>query len=291
MTLPQFTYLAPTSLKEACDLLREHQGKIKIKAGGTDMIVRLSHRAVKPDYLLSIKKIPGLDQISYDAETGLTIGALALLREVKINPDVLAHAPMLARAAHATATVQIRNMGTVMGNVCNASPSADNIPTLVAMNAVIIAANGDGEREIPIDEFFLGPGRSALQADEIATAIRVPATAALTGTSYQKISPRSKVDIAAVNIGAMLTLDGAKRCSAVRISMGAVGPTPLRGTKAEAYLVDKEICEETLAEAGRLAAEDASPISDVRATREYRKLMVEVMTTRALKEAAEMAAS
>ncbi len=289
MTLPQFSYLAPTSLEEACDLLREHKGKIKIKAGGTDMIVRLSHRAVKPDYLMGIRKIPGLDQISYDTKAGLTIGALALLRDVEINPEVLEHAPMLARAAHATATVQIRNMGTVMGNVCNASPSADNIPTLVAMNAVIVASNGKKEREIAIDEFFLGPGRSALAADEIATAIRVPATAATTGTSYQKISPRSKVDIAAVNIGAMLTLDADKKCSAVRISMGAVGPTPLRGAKAESYLTGKEINDETLAEAGRLAAEDASPISDVRATREYRKLMVEVLTTRALNEAASLA--
>ncbi len=291
MTLPQFTYLAPTSLEEACDLLREHQGKIKIKAGGTDMIVRLSHRAVKPDYLMGIKKITGLDKISYDAKSGLTIGALALLRDVEIDPDVLEHAPMLARAARATATVQIRNMGTVMGNICNASPSADNIPTLVAMNAVIIASNGKKEREIPIDEFFLGPGRSALEADEIATAIRVPATSAATGTSYQKISARSKVDIAAVNIGALVTLDSAKKCSAVRISMGAVGPTPLRGAKAETYLLGKEINDETLAEAGRLAAADASPISDVRATREYRKLMVEVLTTRALDEAAGLAAA
>ena len=289
MTLPQFTFLAPTSLEEACTLLREHQGKIKIKAGGTDMIVRLSHRAVKPDFLMGIKKIPGIDQISYDPKAGLTIGALALLRDVEISPEILEHAPMLARAAHATATVQIRNMGTVMGNVCNASPSADNIPTLVAMNAVIVASSGTKEREIPIDEFFLGPGRNALEKDEIATAIKIPAPTSGTGTSYQKISPRSKVDIAAVNIGAMLTLDSAKKCSAVRISMGAVGPTPLRASQAEAYLIGKDLDDKTLAEAGRLAADDASPISDVRATREYRKLMVEVLTTRALNEAAGLA--
>ena len=289
MTLPQFTFLAPTSLEEACTLLREHQGKIKIKAGGTDMIVRLSHRAVKPDFLMGIKKIPGIDQISYDPKAGLTIGALALLRDVEISPEILEHAPMLARAAHATATVQIRNMGTVMGNVCNASPSADNIPTLVAMNAVIVASSGTKEREIPIDEFFLGPGRNALEKDEIATAIKIPAPTSGTGTSYQKISPRSKVDIAAVNIGATLTLDSAKKCSAVRISMGAVGPTPLRASQAEAYLIGKDLDDKTLAEAGRLAADDASPISDVRATREYRKLMVEVLTTRALNEAAGLA--
>ncbi len=286
MTLPQFKFLMPTSLSEACALLEKHQGKIKIKAGGTDMIVRLSHRAVKPDFLMTVKKIPDLDGINYSPKGGLTIGALALLREVETSPLVLEHAPMLARAARATATVQIRNMGTVMGNVCNASPSADNIPTLVAMNARIVAASGSDEREIPIDEFFLGPGRSALQANEIAVAIKVPTLAAGSGVSYQKISPRSKVDIAAVNIGALVTLDETGKCRAVRISMGAVGPTPLRATQAEEFLLGKEITDATLAEAGRLAAEDASPITDVRASREYRKLMVEVLTTRALKEAA-----
>ncbi|MBN2809989.1 MAG: xanthine dehydrogenase family protein subunit M [Deltaproteobacteria bacterium] len=285
MSLPQFTFLAPTSLSEACALLEKHQGTIKIKAGGTDMIVRLSHRAVKPDYLMSIKKIPGLDTISYAPDTGLTIGALALLRAVETSPLILENAPMLARAAHATATVQIRNMGTVLGNVCNASPSADNIPTLVAMHAAIVASNGTTEREIPIDEFFLGPGRTSLQANEIAIAIKVPPLAPKSGVSYQKISPRSKVDIAAVNIGALLTLDENEQCQAVRISMGAVGPTPLRAKQAETYLTDRKISDETLAAAGRLAAEDASPISDVRASREYRKLMVEVLTTRALKEA------
>ncbi len=289
MTLPQFTLLAPTSLTEACALLEKHQGKIKIKAGGTDMIVRLSHRAVKPDYLMTLKKIPDLDTISFTPEEGLTIGALALLREVEINPLILKQGQMLARAAHATATVQIRNMGTVMGNVCNASPSADNIPTLVAMDARIVASSGAKEREIPIDEFFLGPGRSALQANEIAVSIKVPALSPKSGVSYQKISPRSKVDIAAVNIGAMISLNETGACQAVRISMGAVGPTPLRATQAETYLIGKEITDETLAEAGRLAAEDASPISDVRATREYRKLMVEVLTTRALKEASSFA--
>ena len=286
MTLPQFKFLMPTSLSEACALLEKQQGKIKIKAGGTDMIVRLSHRAVKPDFLMALKKIPDLNGISYTPEEGLTIGALALLREVETSPLVLEQAPMLARAARATATVQIRNMGTVMGNVCNASPSADNIPTLVAMNARIVAASGSDKREIGIDEFFLGPGRSALQANEIAVAIKVPALAAGSGVSYQKISPRSKVDIAAVNIGALVTLDETGKCQAVRVSMGAVGPTPLRATQAEEFLLGKEITDATLAEAGRLAAEDASPITDVRASREYRRLMVEVLTTRALKEAA-----
>ena len=290
MSLPQFKFLAPATLDEACALLKEHQGKIKVKAGGTDMIVRLSHRAVKPDYLMSLKKIPGLDQITWDPAAGLTIGALALLREVEVSPIILEHAPMLARAAHATATVQIRNMGTVMGNICNASPSADNIPTLVAMNASIVAYSERGEREISLDDFFLGPGRTALESDELAIAIKVPAPAPRTGVSYQKVSQRSKVDIAAVNIGALVTLDGDGNCKTVRVSMGAVGPTPLRAGKAEKFLVGKPADDDNLAEAGRLAAEDASPISDVRASKEYRKLMVEVLSKRALAEAAGLAA-
>ncbi len=290
MTLPRFKFLAPTSLAEACALLRQHQGKIRIKAGGTDMIVRLSHRAVRPDYLMTLKKIPGLDEISWDPEQGLTIGALARLREVEVSPVIREHAPMLARAAHATATVQIRNMGTVMGNLCNASPSADNIPTLVAMNGRIVAYSERGEREIPLDDFFLGPGRTALESDEIAIAIRVPVPAPKTGVSYQKISQRSKVDIAAVNIGALVTLDEAGNCATVRVSMGAVGPTPLRATQAEEYLRGRPASEENLAEAGRLAAADAAPISDVRASREYRKLMVEILSKRALEEAAGIAA-
>jgi len=289
LTLPQFTFLAPTSLTEACALLEKHKGKIEIKAGGTDLIVRLSHRAAKPDVVMVLKKIPDLDGISYTPETGLTIGAMALLREVEINPLVLEHAQMLARAARLTATVQIRNMGTVMGNVCNASPSADNIPPLVAMNARIVASSGTKEREIPIDEFFLGPGLNALEANEIAVSIKIPALAPQSGVSYQKISARSKVDIAAVNIGAMVTLNEAGECQAVRISMGAVGPTPLRATQAEAFLSGKEITDENLAEAGRLASEEASPITDVRAGRDYRKLMVEVLTTRALQEAVDYA--
>ncbi len=290
MTLPQFKFLAPTNLDEACALLKKHQGKIKVKAGGTDMIVRLSHRAVKPDYLMTLKKIPGLNEISWDDQGGLVIGALALLREVEVSPIILEHAPMLARAAHATATVQIRNMGTVMGNICNASPSADNIPTLVAMEASIVAFSERGQREISLDDFFLGPGRTALAADELAIAIKVPAPAPKTGVSYQKVSQRSKVDIAAVNIGALVTLDGAGNCARVRISMGAVGPTPLRARQAEEFLAGKPASAANLAEAGRLAAADASPISDVRASKEYRKLMVEVLSQRALAEASGFAA-
>ncbi len=192
---------------------------------------------------------------------------------------------MLARAAQATATVQIRNMGTVMGNICNASPSADNIPTLMVREATVIAVSTTGEREIPLAEFFLGPGKTALEATEIAREIRVPAPAAASGVSYQKISPRSKVDIAAVNVAAFLELDADRNCRQARLCLGAVGPTPLRAPRTEAFLRGKSLRPEVLEEAGELAAGEATPISDVRASKEYRRLMVAILSKRALAEA------
>jgi carbon-monoxide dehydrogenase medium subunit len=234
---------------------------------------------------MGIKQIPGLNRIEHDADGVLTIGATALLAEVVEHPHLRAAYPMLARAAGHTATVQIRNMGTVMGNLCNASPSADNIPTLLAMGATIVAWSPAGEREIPLDTFFLGPGRTALEATEIAVAIRVPQPPAGHGASYQKISRRSKVDIAAVNIGAFLTTNTDGTCAGARICMGAVGPTPLRATAAEAFLQGKEITAAVAEEAGYLAGKQAAPISDVRASKEYRRLMVTVLTKRALLEA------
>jgi len=285
VSLPKFTYLAPTSLEEACSLLAQHQGKIRTKAGGTDLMVRLAQRALKPEYIMGIRNIPDLAAISFNPDEGLRLGAMTLLSEVAENPVVQEHYPMLARAARSTATVQIRNMGTVMGNICNASPSADNSPTLVAMNARIVAVSSAGERQIPIDEFFLGPGRSALEPTEIAREILVPAPPPRSGVSYQKISPRSKVDIAAVNVGAMVVVDEQGACRQARICLGAVGPVPLRAASAEEFLLGKTITDAVAEEAGALAGSDASPISDVRASKEYRRLMVVILTKRALLEA------
>lgn len=285
MSLPKFTYLAPASLGEACELLIKYQGKIRTKAGGTDLLVRLAQRALKPEYILGIRKIPELATLSFNPDEGLRLGAMVLLADVAANPLIKEHYPMLARAAKATATVQIRNMGTVMGNICNASPSADNSPTLVAMNASIVAVSKTGERQIPIDEFFLGPGRNALEATEIAKEILVPAPAPRSGVSYQKISPRSKVDIAAVNVGTMVTVDEQGACQQARICLGAVGPVPLRAVTAEKFLQGKVITDEVAEEAGALAGADASPISDVRASKEYRRLMVIILTKRSLLEA------
>ena len=285
MSLPKFTYLAPASLEEACDLLVQYQGKIRTKAGGTDLMVRLAQRALKPEYIMGIRQIPELAGISFNPDEGLRLGAMALLSEVANSPMIQESYPMISRAAGSTATVQIRNMGTVMGNICNASPSADNSPTLVAMNASIVAASKTGERQISIDDFFTGPGRNALEPTEIAKEILIPAPQPRSGVSYQKISPRSKVDIAAVNVGAMVAVDDQRICRQARICLGAVGPVPLRAKTAEEFLLGKIITDEVAEEAGALAGSDASPISDVRASKEYRRLMVIILAKRALLEA------
>ena len=170
MTVPRFEYAAAGSVAEAIRLLGEKGDDARVMAGGTDLLIKLRHGAVAPRFLVGLKKIPGLGGIRFDDSKGLTIGATALLGDVAAHPDVKRHYPGVAFAAGHTATVQIRNMGTVVGNLCNASPSADNAPTLLALDAVLTIQGPAGTRELPLDRFFRGPGANALQPAEIVTA-------------------------------------------------------------------------------------------------------------------------
>jgi carbon-monoxide dehydrogenase medium subunit len=203
---------------------------------------------------------------------------------------VRAHYPSVACAAQETANVQIRNMGTVAGNLCNAAPSADNAPTLTAMGGEAVIAGPKGERRVPLDRFFQGPGQTVIEPGEILTAVHVPAAPPGFGTSYQHISPRGKVDIAAVCVGAMVGMEGAV-CKEARIVLGAVAPTPMRAEKAEALVKGRELTPEVLVQAGDQASEESRPISDMRASAEYRKRMTAVLTRRAVEQAARAAAN
>jgi len=287
MTLSKFDYYAPERIEEACMLLAREEGAV-LMAGGTDLLVKIRHRLVKPQAVVALKKIRGLNQISFSKNEGLTIGATALLADVAAHPIILKRYPAIACAAQVTATVQVRNMGTVLGNLCNAAPSADNAPTLMAMGAELTLMSIKGERRLPLEEFFKGPGLTALEQGEIATLVRVPVPPAFSGTSYQHISARSKVDISAVGVGAMITVHGGT-CQEARIVLGAVAPIPLRARKTEELIKGKKLTQALMSRAGAEAAEEASPISDVRATAEYRKRMVAVLTKRALAEATERA--
>jgi CO/xanthine dehydrogenase FAD-binding subunit len=284
MRLPKFDYFAPRSLEEALRLLAEKGDGARILAGGTDLLIRMKQGLVKPQAIIALEGIPALKAIRFQPKIGLTIGAMARLVEVASHPAIRKHYPAVAYAAQETANVQVRNLGTVTGNLCNAAPSADNAPTLMALGAEVALAGPAGERRLPLDQFFRGPRLTALAPGEIMTSIFVPYPPAHSGSSYQHLSARGKVDISAVCVGVMAAFDG-ETCREVRIVLGAVAPVPLRAVKAEALLKGQPWTPELLSRAADQAGEEAKPISDVRASADYRKKMVPVLTRRALAEA------
>jgi len=281
MTLPKFDYYAPKSIEEALGLLADMGGNARVMAGGTDLMVKMRNGLISPEAVIGLKNVADLDCISFSKMKGLTIGAGALLRDVAAHKGIRKHFPAIAYAAGETANVQIRNMGTVAGNLCNAAPSADNAPALIALGAQVTVVGPDGERTIALDRFFKGPGLTALEPGEILIAIRVPLPAAHSGAVYCHISPRSKVDICAVGVAAMVTMDG-NACMNARVSLGAVAPIPMRAKKAEAVLKGKALTRAAIEKAGIQAAKESRPISDMRASARYRRQMVEVLTRRAI---------
>ncbi len=284
MRLPHFEYAAPKDLDEALRLLAEAVGDARVMAGGTDLLVRMKHGLLKTGLVISLAEIEELRSIRFDRRKGLTIGATARLAEVASHPDIRRRYPAVACAAEKTANVQVRNMGTVGGNICNAAPSADNAPTLMAMGAEVSLAGPKGQRLVPMDQFFKGPRLTALEPDEILKEIRVPIPPPYSGASYQHLSARGRVDISAVCIGAMALFEG-DICREIRIALGAVGPKPMRALEAENVLRGNSWTDDMIDLAGRKAAEESRPISDVRASAEYRRQMVDVLSRRAVLEA------
>lgn len=292
--LPKIAYLKPASLAEAVDLLaKSENGKCCAYAGGTDVIPRLKQRtfvfqgqlALLPETLIDLKGIPNLDTIEYDSQAGLTIGALASIRSVAKSTVVKTHYPMLAHAAGSIASFQVQNRGTIAGNICNASPSADSAPSLLCLNAELICVSKNGERSIAIKDFFVGPGQTALKPDEIVKEIRVPVMPQNSHGAYIKLSMRKKMDCSVAGAAAVLAVkDGIVKDA--RIGLGAVAPTPVCAPEAEAFLVGKSIDTKNLKQASELAATAANPIDDQRASAKYRKLMVPVLVQRALSQAA-----
>jgi CO/xanthine dehydrogenase FAD-binding subunit len=281
MSLPRFSYLRPKNLKEACLMLAEHEEKARILAGGTDLLIKMRHRMVQPEYIIGISNIPHTDYIRIENQQ-LSIGANATIVSAAQDPQIQRYFPALAHAAAVTATVQIRNMGTVVGNICNASPAADTATALLVYDAGVVIMHTTGQRVLPLSDFFRGPGITALEPGEIVKELVVPLTACLSGSDYQKLSARSKVDIAAIGVSACLLADETEVVTAARIAIGAVAPVPKRIDRAEKTLEGKKLTPALIKKAAQIAMDQASPISDTRASALYRKKMVEVLTQRAL---------
>jgi CO/xanthine dehydrogenase FAD-binding subunit len=284
MRLPKFEYVAPKTLESALSSLDAQGEGAHLFAGGTDIMVKMSHGRLRPAGIIGLMAIEGLDAINFNPKDGLNIGATARLSDVASHPDILNHYPALAHAVQVMANVEVRNMGTVAGNLCNAAPSADTAPPLMAMAAEVILASLKGERRLPLGQFFKGPGLTAMERGEIMTSIHVPPPQPKSGASYMRISGRCGVDIAAVGVGVMAAFNG-RSCKEARIVLGAVAPIPMRATKTEDLMKSRPWTRDLIEQGGVLAAEEARPISDVRASAEWRKKMVAVLTRRTLTEA------
>jgi carbon-monoxide dehydrogenase medium subunit len=281
--LPKFEYHAPTSLGEALDHLSKHGDKAKVLAGGTDLLVSMKKREILPEHLINLKGILELKHIHYDKKRGLEIGGLVTLGEIERSTIVREKYSALWDAANVMAAPQIRSLATIGGNLCSAVPSADTAPPLVALGASVTLTGKNGERTLLVEDFFTGPEASVLSPDEILSHVSIPNPPENSGGAYLKLMRRNAMDLALVGVAACLGLDGGKRvCREARIALGAVAPTPMRALGAEELLLNKEPDEHLAMEAGKIAAQEARPISDIRASKEYRTEMVRVQTKRAV---------
>lgn len=279
-----FEYFAPNTLDEAIALLRREDSQTNIIAGGTDLIVEIKEQIRRPDCLVDINKIDELDGLHYDDTAGLRIGALTTVRQVEQAAVVQNKYPGLFQAVSQLGSIQIRNRATVVGNICRASPSADTPPPLIAAGATITIHGFAGERTMQLEAFFTGPGQTVLGPGDILTAINLPPPPPHTGRVYLKLGRRKAMELATVGVAVSIKAEN-QICREVRIVLGAVAPTPIRATKAEAVLEGVTLNPALIALAARTAMSEARPISDVRSSADYRRTMVAVYTEQAIGEA------
>jgi len=287
MHLPRFEYFAPKTVEDTCSLLSEYKGEAQILAGGTDLLVKMKNRKVIPPYLINIKNVPDLDYICYNEEEGLHIGALATLEAIKTSAMVRERFGILAQAAGRVGSVSIRNQGTIGGNVCNAAPSAETAPALIALAGKARIVGSVGERIVTLEDLFTGPGETVLQIDDILTEIQIPAQPSRNGGVYLKYSLR-QMDIAIVGVAVVVRLDG-EVCADIRIVLGAVASTPIRASNAEAIIRGQEPHKELMETASEVAARESHPIDDIRSSAEQRRKIVSMFTSQAIEQAVEQA--
>ena len=283
-----FEYYAPYSLEEALSLLDNRGEEVKVLAGGTDLIVQMKNGIARPAVIVDVKKIPELNRLEWNDGKSLYIGATVPLSKIITFPPVMEKFSILYQACSIIGSMQLRNRGTVGGNICNAAPSADSAPPLLCLGAKAIVARLGGNRIIPLDSFFHGPGQTELAPNELLVGIEVAAPPSRSSGCYLRHTPRQDMDIAVVSVASFLVFSKQKNhCQEARIALGAVAPTPIRVPQAEAILTGRVLSEEGIEKAAEKAAEAARPISDLRGSAGYRKEIVKVLTRRTLKKALE----
>ena len=283
--LPRFEYLTPKTIAEALSLLSQYKERAKVIAGGTDAVPQLKRREIKvPQYIIDLKGIPGLDYIKYDEVGGLALGALATIHAVETSSIIQEKFSILFQAAQSMASPQVRNRGTIVGNICNAVPSADTATALLTLEARLKMISQQGERMINVEEFFTGPNRTVLAAEEILREIQIPGLPPHAKGIYLKLTPRRAMDLAIVGV-AVVVIPKDGLCNDIRIALGAVAPTPIRAKRAESILKGQKFDDKAIEKAAQTAAEESKPIDDHRASAEYRREMVKILTRRAINQA------
>ena len=277
-----FDYRAPVSLDEALGLLAEQGDAAKVMAGGQSLIPLLRLRFAQPALVIDIGRLPSMAEITRD-DGHIRIGALVRHVDIERSTELAKHLPLMVEAVHWIADPLVRNRGTVVGSVCHADPSGDWGSIMLALNADVVAQSKKGERVIPVDGFFEGPFTTTLRPDEVVTAIRIPLPSGHAGGSYHKLE-RKVGDFATVAVSVQVELEG-RKVTRAGIGLTAVSATNIKAKKAEQALIGRELTDDVIAEAGRLAAEAAEPKDDIRGTAAYKKDVVRVFVQRGLKAA------
>ncbi len=285
-----FDYATPESVADAVVMLSDHGENACVLAGGTDLIVQLRENRRRTDLVVDVKKIAELNALSYNAATGLTIGAAVPCYRIYGDAEIAAAYPGLMDAAKLVGGTGIQGRASLGGNLCNASPAGDTIPPMIVLGGEAEIAGPAGTRNVAVEDFCTAPGRTVLADGEFLVSLRFPAPAPNSGAFYRRFIPRNEMDIAVVGVGASVVLsgDGSSFVSA-RVAIGAVAPTPLFVSEAGAALAGQPVSDESIRRAADIARDAARPISDMRGTAEYRKHLTSVLTRRVLQGAVQRA--
>lgn len=284
-----FEYLMPNSMDEAISLLVSHGERAKFIAGGTDVIIKIKERKIMPQYLVSLRRIQGLDHITYK-EGELRIGALVTHRMLELSPIIKKEFPILIDAVTHIGSVQIRNVATIGGNIVNAVPSADGAIPLITLGAQVRLRGPKGERSMALEDLFIGPGQTLLEPGEILVEFIIPRLPPHTGAAYVKHTRRAAMELPLLGVAVLLSLsDDLKKCLDARIGLGVLAPTPMRARIAESVLKGQQISEELLDKAAKTAAEECKARDSIRGEAWYRREMVEVLVPRMARLAMERA--
>ncbi len=286
--LPEIECFFPKTLREALSLLKKYNGKARVYAGGTDLLPKMKRRGVVPKYLIALNGIRDLHFIKYEKNKGLRIGAATTLSEVLESPVIQKHYPILTETISQMASIQVRNVGTIAGNLCNAVPSADTAPPLIVLGAQLKIAGTQKQRTVLVEDFFKGPDRTILGPTEIVSEVQVSSPTGKGSGAYMKHTLRREMDLPIAGVAVYVVPDPKDNiCRDIKIAMGAIAPVPMRAKKAEAILKGKRFSEDLIEKAAMIASEESKPIDDIRSSAQYRKEMVKVLTKQAIKRSLE----